>query len=81
MSLNMLLQILRPLEGFATEVAFVWLERDMNADMRCNVITLDGRRAACAPLTGQIEIVGAFATDMSLANVVLGFATLALSRE
>ena len=32
-SLDMLLQILRPLKGLATEVASVWLQRYMNTDV------------------------------------------------
>jgi hypothetical protein len=67
----MLLQILRSLERFATEVAFVRLERDVHANMRCDMITLNSCRAACTPLAGQVKVVGAFATDMSLTNVVL----------
>jgi hypothetical protein len=81
MGLDVLLQILRSLEGLATEVALVRLERDMDANMRRDVITLDSGRAACAPLAGQIEIVGAFATDMSFANVVLRIATLVVLME
>ena len=81
MGLDVLLQVLRSLECLATEVALVRLERDMDADMRCDVITLDGGRAACAPLASQVEVVGAFATDMSLANVVLRIATLVVLME
>ncbi len=32
-SLDMFLQILRPLEGFATKVASVWLQRYVNTDV------------------------------------------------
>jgi hypothetical protein len=48
----MLLQVLGPLEALPTEVTLVWLERDVDADMRRNVVTLDGRRAAVIPATG-----------------------------
>ena len=69
--LDMLLQILRALEGLATEVALVRLEWDVDADVGGNVVALDGGRSACAPLAGQVEVVGALATDMAFANVVL----------
>ena len=69
--LDMLLQILRALEGLATEVALVRLEWDVDADVGGNVVALHGGRSACAPLAGQVEVVGALATDMAFANVVL----------
>lgn len=72
MSLDVLLEILRALECFATEVALVRLQGYMNSDVRGDVITLDGGGATCTPLTGQVEVVGALATDMALADVVLG---------
>ena len=75
----MLLQVLRALEGLPAEVALVRLEGDVDADVRGDVITLDCRGAAVAPLTGQVQIVGAFATDVTLADVVLPDNQLRLS--
>lgn len=69
--LDMLLQILRPLEGLAAELALVRLERNVNADMRGDVIALDRRRPARVPATGQVEVVGALAADMALADVLI----------
>lgn len=71
MGLDMLLQVLGALEGFATEVAFVRLQRHMHANVRSDMIALDSSRAARAPLAGKVEVVGALATDMSFAYVVL----------
>lgn len=71
MCLDVLLEILRTLERLATEVAFVRLERDMNADVRGDVVSLDGGGAASTPLASQVEVVGALAADMALADVVL----------
>lgn len=71
MSLHVLLEILGTLEGLATEVALVRLERDVDADVRSDVVTLDGRGAAVAPLASQVEIVGALAANVTLANVIL----------
>ena len=71
MSLDVLLQVLRALEGLAAKVALVRLERDVHADVRGDVVSLDGRRPAVAPLAGEVEIVGALAPDMALAHVVL----------
>jgi len=45
-SLDVLLEILRSLEGFATEVALMRLEGNVDSDMRSDVITLDGGNAA-----------------------------------
>lgn len=69
--LDMLLEILRPLESLAAEVTFMRLERNMDADVGGDVIAFDGRGTACSPLTGQVEVVGALATDMAFAHVVL----------
>jgi hypothetical protein len=44
--LDVLLEILRPLEGLATELALVRLERNVNANVRSNVVTLDSGGAA-----------------------------------
>jgi hypothetical protein len=70
-SLDVLLEILRPLEGFAAEVALVRLQGDVHADMRSDVITLDRCGAAVTPLTGEVEVVCAFAANMAFANMVL----------
>lgn len=69
--LNMLLQVLWTLKGLAAEVALVWLEGNVDADVRGDVIALDSRRSACAPLAGQVEVVGALASDMAFADVIL----------
>lgn len=44
--LDVLLKILRPLEGLATELALVRLERNVNANVRSDVITFDSGSAA-----------------------------------
>ena len=67
----MLLEILWALECFATEVALVRLQRHMNANVRGDVVTLDGGRATCAPLTGEVKVVGALAADVAFAYVIL----------
>ncbi len=71
MGLHVLLEILRALEGLATEVALVRLQGDVDADVRSDVVTLDRGRATRAPLAGKVEVVGALATDVALANVIL----------
>ena len=71
MSLHILLEILRPLESLATEVAFVRLERNVDADVRGDVVTLHGGGAAGSPLAGEVEIVSALAADVALADMVL----------
>ena len=71
MSLDMFLEILRTLEGLATEFAFVRLQGDMDSDMGGNLVTLDGGGSALAPGAGQIEVVRRLATDMALADMLL----------
>lgn len=71
MSLDMLLQVLRTLERFPTKIALVRLERDVDSDMRCNMIALDGGCATASPLTGQVEVVSTLAPDMTFTNMLL----------
>lgn len=67
----MLLQVLRALECLATEVAFVRFQRYVNTDVRGDVIALDGGGPTIAPLTGEVQIVCALATDVALADMIL----------
>lgn len=71
MSLDVLLQILRAFERLAAEIALVRLEGNVYTNMRGDVITLHGGRAAVPPLASQVQVVGALAADMALAYVVL----------
>lgn len=71
MGFDVLLEILRALEGFLAEVTFVRLEGNVNADMRGDVVALDRRGATGTPLAGQVEVVCAFAADMAFADVIL----------
>ena len=70
-SLDVLLQILRPLEGLAAEVAPMRLQRYMNADMRRDVVALHNCDATGTPGTSEVKIIGTFTTDVALANVFL----------
>lgn len=70
-SLNVLLQILRTLESLPAEIALVRLQRNMNTNVRCDVVTLYSRSAAITPLTSQVQVVSALATNMAFANVIL----------
>ncbi len=69
--LHMLLQVLRTLEGLAAELASVRLKRNVNTDVRGNVVALDDCDMAIGPTAGQVEVVGTPATDMPLADMVL----------
>jgi hypothetical protein len=70
-SLHVLLEILRTLESLTAEIALMRFQRYMHADVRSDVVALNRGGAAVTPLAGQIQIVGALATDMALANVIL----------
>lgn len=69
--LYVFLEILRALECLSTKVTFVRLERDVDSNVRGDVVALDGGGPAGTPLTGEVEVVGALAADMSLADVIL----------
>lgn len=69
--LDVLFEILGALESFPTEVALVRLQRDVNPDVRGDVVPLDSGGAAVTPLAGQVQIVSALAANMALANVIL----------
>jgi len=71
MGLDMFLQILRSLERLAAEFTLVGLQRDVDSDVRRDVVALDGRGSALTPCAGQVQVVGRFATDVSLADVLL----------
>jgi hypothetical protein len=69
--LDVLLQVLWAFEGLPTKVALMRLQRDMDADVRRDVISLDGSSTAVAPTASEVQVVCALATYMSLADVVL----------
>jgi hypothetical protein len=71
MSLDVLLQILRALERLAAEVAFVRLQRNVDTDVRSNVVSLYCGGAAVAPLASQVQVVGTLATNVTLTDVIL----------
>jgi hypothetical protein len=71
MSLDMFLEILGTLEGFATEFAFVWFQGDMNSNVRGDVVAFDGGGTAATPLAGEVEVVGALAAYVALADMFL----------
>lgn len=47
------------------------LQRHMDADVRGDMVAFDRGRATRAPLASEIQIVGALAADMTLANMFL----------
>lgn len=71
MGFDVLFKVLRPLECLAAKFAFMRLQWYMNPDVRGNVITLDSRSSTSAPLACQVQVIGAFATNMSVANMIL----------
>ena len=71
MCLDVLLQVLRTLEGLAAELAAMGLQRDVNADVGGDVVAFDDLNTACAPRALQIEVVRALATDVALTHVIL----------
>ena len=70
-SLDMFFQILGALEGLATEITFMRLERHMHTNVRSDVVALDGGSITRPPLAGEVQVIGTLTTDMALANVFL----------
>jgi len=64
--LDVLLEVLRPLERLLAEVAFVRLEGHVHADVRRNVVALDGGGTTVTPCALKIQVVCALATDMTV---------------
>lgn len=69
--LNVLLEILRTLEGLSAEVALVWLQGDVDTNVRGDVVALHRCGAARVPLASQVEVVGALPSNVPLTDVVL----------
>ena len=81
MSLDMLLQVLRALEGLAAKVTLVWLEGHMDTNMRGDMVSLDGGRTTATPLAGQVEVVGALTANMALTDMFLHSLVYAYHRK
>ena len=79
MGLDMLLEILRALKALAAEIALVRLQGNVNTNMRSDVVALHRGGAARVPLACEVEVVGALATNMLLANMFLFFIMLVIS--
>jgi hypothetical protein len=71
MSLDVFLEVLGSLEGLAAVFAAVRLQRHVDANVRRDVISLDSGGTALVPLAGETEVVGALATDMALAEMLI----------
>ena len=67
----MLLEILGSLERLSAHVTLVRLQGHMNPDVRSDVVSLDCGGPARVPLTSQVEVVGALATNVTLTDVLL----------
>ena len=71
MGLHVLLQVLWALEALPTLLALVGLERDVNANVRGDVVAFHGGRVAAAPAASEAEVVRGLAAHMALTDVVL----------
>jgi hypothetical protein len=71
MGLDMLLEILWSLEGLATKLALVRFQRNVNSNVRGNVIALDGGGTTLAPGAGEIEVISRLSANMAFANMLL----------
>ena len=71
MGLDMLLEILRPLEGLTAKLASMRLQWYVNTDVRGDMITLDDSDTTVTPCASQVKVVGALATNVNFADMVL----------
>lgn len=67
----MLLQILGALKRLATKITSVRFQGYMDPNVGRNVVPLDHRNVTVRPPTLEVQIIGALAPNMALANVVL----------
>jgi hypothetical protein len=49
----------------------VGLQRNVDSDVGCDMITLDGRCTALVPTAREVEVVRALSSDVLLADVLL----------
>ena len=73
MCLDMFLQILGTFERLSAEFALVRFERDVDSDVRGDVVAFDSGGATGPPLAGQVEVICALTADVTLADMVLNF--------
>lgn len=71
MNALVLFEILGALESFAADVAVVWLEGGMDANMGGDMITLSTTDVTAFPFAREAEVVGGLATDMVVAEVLV----------
>lgn len=71
MSLDMFLFILWSFESFSTKLAPMWLQWNVNANVRRDVIPLDDFSVAATPSTDQVQVIGAFAPNVGVAYMIL----------
>lgn len=69
MRLDVLLEILGSLEGLLALGTSVRLERDMDAQVRGDVVALDDGRVALLPAACEVQVVVRLATDVDLSQV------------
>lgn len=71
MGFDVLLQILGTLECLSTEITLVWLQRNVDSNVRGDMVTFHGGSPTATPLASQVEVVCTFSANMALANVFL----------
>lgn len=71
MGLHVLLEILGALKGLSTEVAFVRLQWDVDANVGSDVVTLDSGCPARAPSARKVEIICTLSSNVLLTNMFL----------
>lgn len=69
--LDVFLQILRPFERLATKLTSMRFQWHVDTDVGGDVVPLDDLNLTVTPPAGEIEIVGALATDVGFANVII----------
>lgn len=71
MGFHVFLQILRSFKVLLTKIAFVGLQRNMDSNVRGNVVTLYSYDTAIFPTAGEREVVCAFSTHMYFAKMII----------
>ena len=71
MGLDMFLQVLRPFEGLAAEIASMRLQGYVDANVRGYVVAFHDGHAAATPVASEVEVVSTLTSNVGFANMFL----------
>lgn len=73
MCLDMFLEILWSLESLSTELTLVWLQWNVDSNVRSNVVPLHSCSSTLSPRAGEVQVIGTLTADMAFTDVLLKY--------